>query len=82
MIADAINGILRVDLKTKNVEVLVDKTQINFPNDIIISKKDASMIYFTDSTELKFDQFDHMEILWKDYLLAKPSGKYVTIFLL
>jgi len=78
IVADAVNGILRIDIQSKGVEVLVTKEAINLPNDLVVSRRNPDLIYFTDSTQIEFhDNFDQMQLLWLDYLLAKPSGRYI-----
>jgi len=75
IVADAQCGILRIHIESGGIEILVPKGEINLPNDVIVSKKNSNIIFFTDSCETEFENFSYMEVFWKEYLLFNPSGK-------
>jgi sugar lactone lactonase YvrE len=70
-VADARRGLLRVDVVTKKIEVLVDKAEgVSFHcvNDVEIAKD--GVVYFTDSSAVwGIDQFT------EDILDQRPSGR-------
>ena len=81
LITDPLHGILFFDMKTKKLEIITSKGDVNVPNDIIVSKTNPNIAYFTDSTKIPItDNFDLVAVLFEDYLIANPSGRYVTIF--
>ena len=83
LITDPLHGILFFDMKTKNVEIITSKGDVNVPNDIIVSKTNPNIAYFTDSTRISIsDDFDLIAVLFEDYLIANPSGRYFSIIII
>jgi hypothetical protein len=89
-IADAVNGLMRVDMQTKEVTHVAKETSspkqtpISFANDVVVSQS-TGLVYFTDSTDIKPCPYAHDPSLFNtlgasilDALRGKRAGRILV----